>query len=107
MLTGGERFKIDHKIPYSDHYNECIKQAKSDHQKNIRRELTEYPDSIAEYDTIYLGYPNYWGTMPMGSIYVPREVRFLGQDDKAVLYSRGEYTIFKDTKLNPHYNSIA
>ena len=23
------------------------------------------PDSLDEYDEIYLGYPNYWGTMPM------------------------------------------
>ena len=23
------------------------------------------PDSIEEYDTVILGYPNYWGTMPM------------------------------------------
>ncbi|MCX4357794.1 MAG: hypothetical protein OSJ43_16525 [Oscillospiraceae bacterium] len=82
MLTGGERFKIDHKIPYSDHYNECIKQAKSDHQKNISRELTEYPDSIAEYDTIYLGYPNYWGTMPMAVFMFLEKYDFSGKTIK-------------------------
>lgn len=65
MLTGGELFKIDQKTPYSDDYKSVLKQAKFDQQKNIRPELTGYPDSIAEYDTIYLGYPNYWGTMPM------------------------------------------
>lgn len=30
-----------------------------------RPELREYPDSLEPYDTVYLGYPNYWGTMPM------------------------------------------
>lgn len=30
-----------------------------------RPELKTYPEDIARYDTIYLGYPNYWGTMPM------------------------------------------
>ncbi|MDE7361375.1 MAG: flavodoxin [Oscillospiraceae bacterium] len=64
-LTGGELFKIEQKTPYSDNYNECIKQAKSDQKNNLRPELVKYPDSIAEYDTIYLGYPNYWGTLPM------------------------------------------
>lgn len=64
-LTGGDLFKIEQKMPYSDDYNECIKQAKSDQQKNILPELVNYPDSIDKYDTIYLGYPNYWGTMPM------------------------------------------
>ena len=24
-----------------------------------------YPESLDGYHTIYLGYPNYWGTMPM------------------------------------------
>lgn len=64
-LTGGELFKIEQKTPYSDGYNECIKQAKSDQQQALRPELVNYPDSIDKYDTIFLGYPNYWGTMPM------------------------------------------
>ena len=34
-------------------------------RRDARPELKEYPDSLDEYDTIYLGYPNYWGTMPM------------------------------------------
>ena len=25
----------------------------------------EYPQNLDDYDVIYLGYPNYWGTMPM------------------------------------------
>lgn len=27
--------------------------------------LRALPDHLEDYDTIYLGYPNYWGTMPM------------------------------------------
>ena len=32
---------------------------------NARPELKDYLDSVDEYDTIYLGYPNWWGTCPM------------------------------------------
>lgn len=78
-LTGGELFKIEQKTPYSDDYNECIKQAKSDQQKDIRPELVTYPDSIDEYDTIYLGYPNYWGTMPMAVFTFLEKFDFTGK----------------------------
>ena len=64
-LTGADRFKIDPVQPYSPDYNECIAEAQDDQRRNARPELREYPDSLDKYDTIYLGYPNYWGTMPM------------------------------------------
>lgn len=64
-LTGGELFQIVPVQPYSDGYNECIAQAQNDQNRDARPELAEYPDSLDGYDTIYLGYPNYWGTMPM------------------------------------------
>lgn len=64
-ITGGELFKIEPTVPYSDDYNECIEEAKDDQRRNARPEIKSYPDSIDKYDTIYLGYPNYWSTMPM------------------------------------------
>ena len=64
-MNGGELFKIEQKEPYAAEYDTCIAQAKKDLQGNKRPELKELPESIDEYDEIYLGYPNYWGTMPM------------------------------------------
>lgn len=64
-LTEAELFKIDQVQAYSGDYNECIAQAQADQKRDARPELKSYPESIDEYDTIYLGYPNYWGTMPM------------------------------------------
>ena len=63
--TGADIFKLVPLASYSEDYNECIAQAKDDQRRGARPELTAYPDSIEQYDTIYLGYPNYWGTMPM------------------------------------------
>ena len=34
-------------------------------QKKARPEVLDLPDDLDAYDEIYLGYPNYWGTMPM------------------------------------------
>ena len=64
-LTGADTFKIEMKDPYSPVYMTCIDEAKKDKLNNARPELINYPDSIDEYDTIVLGYPNYWGTFPM------------------------------------------
>ena len=64
-LIEADTFKIEMKDPYSPVYMTCIDEAKKDKQNNARPELADYPDSIDGYDTIILGYPNYWGTMPM------------------------------------------
>ena len=64
-LTGADMFKIEQEQPYSKDYNECIAQAQSDQREDARPKLKEYPESIEEYDVIYLGFPNYWSTMPM------------------------------------------
>lgn len=64
-LTGANVFKIEQQKSYSKNYNECIAQAQADQRRNARPELKSYPESIEEYDVIYLGFPNYWSTMPM------------------------------------------
>ena len=64
-LSGADIFRIQPVQPYAKDYNECIAQAQADLRRNARPELKEYPESLDGYDTIYLGYPNYWGTMPM------------------------------------------
>lgn len=58
-------FRIEQIQEYAKDYNTCIAQAKEDQRRDARPELKAYPDSIAGYETIYLGFPNYWSTMPM------------------------------------------
>lgn len=64
-LTGADLFRIDPVRAYAADYNTCIEQARADRRRNARPALKSYPDSIDGYDVIYLGFPNYWGTMPM------------------------------------------
>lgn len=64
-LTDAKIFKIEQMQPYSKDYNECIAQAQADQKRDARPELKNYPETLEDYDTIYLGFPNYWGTMPM------------------------------------------
>ena len=64
-LTGGTLYRIEQAQPYSDDYQACIAEAKADLQKKARPEVRDLPADLDAYDEIYLGYPNYWGTMPM------------------------------------------
>lgn len=77
-ITGGDLFKIEQKVPYSADYNTCIEQAKNDLQKKNRPEIVAVPD-LSEYEEIYLGFPNYWGTMPMAVYTVLEALDFNGK----------------------------
>lgn len=64
-LTGVPAFHIEQEHPYSFSYNECIEQARKDQKSDARPKLkSPFPD-LSEADVVYLGYPNYWNTMPM------------------------------------------
>lgn len=64
-LTNSQLFKIEQVHPYSDDYSECIDEAKRDQRLEVRPEIKEFPNNLKDYDIIYLGFPNFWGTMPM------------------------------------------
>lgn len=64
-LTGAALLRLEQAQPYSDDYQTCIAEAKADLQADARPEVQNLPEDLDAYDEIYLGYPNYWGTMPM------------------------------------------
>ena len=64
-LTDADLFQIEPQQAYSKDYNTCIAEARKDQRSDARPELKSWLDSLDGYDKIYLGYPNYWGTMPM------------------------------------------
>lgn len=64
-LVDGDLFQIVPVIEYDEDYNICIEEAKQDLQNNARPAFKDGQVNLDGYDTIYLGYPNYWGTMPM------------------------------------------
>ena len=63
--TGGDLFEVDTVKPYAEDYTECINQAKAELRAKVRPDIKSFVDSIDQYDTLFFGYPNWWGTMPM------------------------------------------
>ena len=63
-VVGGSIFEIETVKTYMADHMKMIYEAKEELEKGIRPELKSYPD-INEYDTIFLGFPNWWDTLPM------------------------------------------
>ena len=64
-LINGDLFEIKPLHDYPDIYHECTKQAKKELHDNARPKVKNIVSHIEEYDNIYLGFPNWWSTMPM------------------------------------------
>jgi flavodoxin len=64
-ITGGDMFHIESVTVYPKDYTETTEVAKNELRSNARPELTNHIENMDEYDMIFLGYPNWWGTMPM------------------------------------------
>ena len=63
--TGSDIFRIEPKTPYSTDYDTVVSDAKAEKQNNARPEIKDTIPNISDYDTIYVGFPNWWGDMPM------------------------------------------
>ena len=63
--TGSELFELETQKPYpTDGYSRLTQIAKDEQNKKARPALKADID-ITAYDTIFIGYPNWWGDMPM------------------------------------------
>lgn len=63
--TGGDLLELEPLNPYPTDYEECEDVALVERDNNDRPEIANLPDSIVEYDTIFVGYPIWWHTAPM------------------------------------------
>jgi flavodoxin len=64
-LTGGDMFRIASVKDYPSGYNETTEVARKELREGARPALFRTLDAIGDYAVIILGYPNWWGTMPM------------------------------------------
>lgn len=62
---GGDIVKLETVQTYPEDYDELVDYAREEQRDNARPELETAIENIEQYDTIFLGYPNWWGDMPM------------------------------------------
>ena len=63
--TGADLLEITMVEPYSSSYNTVLMEAQEAQHRQDRPELAVRVENMEEYDTILLGYPNWWASIPM------------------------------------------
>ena len=64
-ITGSDLFRIETVEEYPESYDELLTYARNEQRENARPELRTHIENPDSYDVIFLGYPNWWGDMPM------------------------------------------
>lgn len=77
--TGADLFEITMVHPYSDDYNTVLDEAQRDQNEQARPELASHVENMEQYDTILLGYPNWWASIPMPVASFLEEYDFSGK----------------------------
>jgi flavodoxin len=77
--TGADLFEIELVKPYSSNYNTVLDEAQRDQKAQARPELANHVDNMEQYDTILLGYPNWWASIPMPIASFLEEYDFSGK----------------------------
>ena len=88
-FTSADLFKVEPAVEYPADYMECIDVAKKEQQKDARPEIKESLDDISSYDTIYIGFPNWWGTLPMPMFTQLEKLDFTGKTVKPFVTHEG------------------
>lgn len=88
-LTGEYLFKVEPKEEYPLEYMECTEIAKKELAKDARPEIKEELDDISGYDTVYIGFPNWWGTLPMVMFTQLEKLDFKGKTVKPFVTHEG------------------
>ena len=63
--TGADIFEIETVQEYPEDYNALLDFARNEQREEARPELAEHIENMDIYNVIFLGYPNWWGDMPM------------------------------------------
>ena len=76
---GGDLFRIETVEEYPLDHDPLVDQAAQEQDENARPELASQIENPDQYDTILLGYPNWWGDMPMPLYTFLEEYDFSGK----------------------------
>ena len=77
--VGGDLFSIIVTEPYSSDYDECLDRAADEKAANARPALVNHLENMEDYDIIFLGFPNWWYTLPMAIHSFLEEYDFSGK----------------------------
>ena len=63
--TGGDLFSIQVNEPYPSGWDDCLDRANQEKGDGTHPALKAKVENLQDYDTVYLGFPNWWYSCPM------------------------------------------
>ena len=63
--TGADLFRIENVTPYPETYDGLLEVSRQEEAADTRPEIAGTVENMEDYDVVFLGYPNWWGDMPM------------------------------------------
>lgn len=65
LQTEADIFEIVPEKPYTDDYDALLDIAQEEQRNEDRPAIAATIENFDDYDTVFVGYPNWWGDMPM------------------------------------------
>lgn len=84
--TGGDVFRIETVQNYPGTHEPLVDQAADEKADSARPELSTHIENLDVYDTIFIGYPNWWGDMPICQ-FCPEIFQFYVSEHQWLLYA--------------------
>lgn len=78
-LTGADLFRVEPVREYPDDYTACTDVAAQEKQGKERPAVKAYPENLEQYDTVFIGYPIWWGTFPMPMFTLLEKINLSGK----------------------------
>lgn len=63
--VGADIFRIEPETPYPTDHDKLVDLAKEEQNDNARPKIKDTIENFDNYENIFVGYPNWWGDMPM------------------------------------------
>ena len=79
QLVGGDMFEIQPANKYPDNYNDVLAIAKQEIRSGAKPELKDKLNSLDKFDSVFIGYPNWWNTFPAPVLTFLSENDFTGR----------------------------
>lgn len=62
---GADIFRIEPETPYTTDHETLVDLAAEEQENSARPAIKDSIENFEQYDTVFVGYPNWWGDMPM------------------------------------------
>ncbi len=77
--VGGDLFELRTTHSYPKEFRATTNQAKKEHEEKFRPQLTADVPNVDSYDLVFIGFPNWWSTLPMAFFTFLERYRFAGK----------------------------